>query len=635
MLLLHGTIASAATYNVSNLNDSGAGSLRQAVLDANGSGGADTITFQAGLTGTITLTTGEIAVTEGLTISGPGAALLSVSGNDASRIFNIEAAPAAPETIAISGLTMTDGLGFVSGDIDASSGGAIRVVGESLSLDAVTVANSMAGGHGAGVAFSGLTGFASGSQTAASLTVIHSQLSGNLAFATPSLQEGAGGGIYTRNAQSVTIDDTEFLNNSGNEGGGGISAQTMDATMPLQITNSRFDNNSSGSGMSGTVTGGAILLSGLADALIEDTEISNNRSNSGGGAGVSVTAASQLVMRRSAVVSNQVSGFGGGGGLLVEQASSLDLENSTIAGNFGSGGIAISFSTAVIDHVTIASNFDTGIIVGGAGATATVTNSILADSLGTNGDIQAGLAQNLSIGYSLVEGALGPYTDLGGNITGVDPQLLPVANNGGPTVTNSPSPTSPVINAGDPAFAPPPTTDQRGFPRVVGGRLDMGAVEVALPLADLTTTKSISGIAQQGQIFTFNISVSNAGPDAAANVVVTDILPPQVTFVSATPSQGSCSGTTTVTCTLGTLNPSATATIAIVVLLTGTGPVTNTATATSSTTEITPGDNSGSATFSIAPAPASVAGVPTLDPKMLFLLAASLAAAAMMLIKKL
>jgi hypothetical protein len=78
---------SAATFTVSNLADSGPGSLRQAVLDANAAAGPDDITFT--VVGTITLTSGQITITDPLVIHGPGAGALTVSGNDLSRIFGV------------------------------------------------------------------------------------------------------------------------------------------------------------------------------------------------------------------------------------------------------------------------------------------------------------------------------------------------------------------------------------------------------------------------------------------------------------------------------------------------------------------------------------------------------------------
>ncbi|MFL6235831.1 MAG: hypothetical protein ACJ76N_22060 [Thermoanaerobaculia bacterium] len=66
--------ADAATFQVINLNDSGAGSLRDAIGQANAAAGADTITFQAGLTGTITLTSGQLSIIDSVDIQGPGAA---------------------------------------------------------------------------------------------------------------------------------------------------------------------------------------------------------------------------------------------------------------------------------------------------------------------------------------------------------------------------------------------------------------------------------------------------------------------------------------------------------------------------------------------------------------------------------
>src|SRR5918997_1325310 len=70
----------AAIYTVTNLNDSGAGSLRQAIIDANNIAGDDVIIFQSGLSGTITLTSGQLLINSSIIIDGPGANLLSING---------------------------------------------------------------------------------------------------------------------------------------------------------------------------------------------------------------------------------------------------------------------------------------------------------------------------------------------------------------------------------------------------------------------------------------------------------------------------------------------------------------------------------------------------------------------------
>src|SRR5882757_5017798 len=94
--------AQAATITVTNTNDSGAGSLRQAIADANN---GDTIDF--GVTGTITLTTGQLLVVKSISINGPGSDRLTVDGNHASRVFQVQVDGGGAATIA--GLTITNG----------------------------------------------------------------------------------------------------------------------------------------------------------------------------------------------------------------------------------------------------------------------------------------------------------------------------------------------------------------------------------------------------------------------------------------------------------------------------------------------------------------------------------------------
>ena len=105
-----------ATFTVLNLADSGPDSLRDCVSKANTTGGFDTVDFKAGLFGTIALTTGEIAISETVIIAGPGSTVVTISGNNASRIFNVSAVPAAA-LVSIADLRISGGgLGFGRSD---------------------------------------------------------------------------------------------------------------------------------------------------------------------------------------------------------------------------------------------------------------------------------------------------------------------------------------------------------------------------------------------------------------------------------------------------------------------------------------------------------------------------------------
>ena len=102
--------------------------------------------------------------------------------------------------------------------------------------------------------------------------------------------------------------------------------------------------------------------------------------------------------------------------------------------------------------------------------------------------------------------------------------------------------------------------------------------------------------------YTYNITVTDLGQANAANVTVTDTLPGSVAFVSATPSQGSCSGTTTITCTLGTVNFQATATVAIQVTAPSSGAmISNTASVSTTSTDPVASNNSATTIVVVQP----------------------------------
>lgn len=110
-------------HYVTNTDDSGPGSLRQALADAND---GDTINFA--VAGTIGLTSGELLVDKSITISGPGAKNLAVNGNAKSRVFHI----ASGETVTISGLTIINGY-------TAGFGGGIHNDHAALTLNDCTI----------------------------------------------------------------------------------------------------------------------------------------------------------------------------------------------------------------------------------------------------------------------------------------------------------------------------------------------------------------------------------------------------------------------------------------------------------------------------------------------------------------
>ncbi|MEA2162302.1 MAG: hypothetical protein QOK37_429 [Thermoanaerobaculia bacterium] len=102
-----------------------------------------------------------------------------------------------------------------------------------------------------------------------------------------------------------------------------------------------------------------------------------------------------------------------------------------------------------------------------------------------------------------------------------------------------------------------------------------------------------------GQMVTYRLTVTNNGPAIATNVTVSDTLPASMLFISATPSIGSCSGTTTITCTLGTLPVGNSQFVNIIVQATATGTFSNTATVTATQPDPVPSNNSSTATTTV------------------------------------
>lgn len=280
----------AATITVTNTNDSGAGSLRQAIVDAvNG----DTIDF--GVTGTITLTTGQLLVDKSITIHGPGSDHLTVDGNHASRIFYVGNVGV---TATIAGLTITNGNATLGGGIinDSSTltvsnctisgnsasgtfglgGGLYNDVpfgNGSLEVLNCTVSDNSAGDNGGGI-------YNYGGSYTATLKVINSTISGNSALFY-------GGGIFNISAYGgsapVDVLNSTFSGNSVVRFGGGIyNSAFVDGSAPLHILHSTFSDNSafSGGAISNSDDGGSATLD-LTDTIL-DASVSGENVRGGG-----------------------------------------------------------------------------------------------------------------------------------------------------------------------------------------------------------------------------------------------------------------------------------------------------------------------------------------------------------------
>jgi uncharacterized repeat protein (TIGR01451 family) len=157
-----------------------------------------------------------------------------------------------------------------------------------------------------------------------------------------------------------------------------------------------------------------------------------------------------------------------------------------------------------------------------------------------------------------------------------------------------------------------------GVTIAAGGTADLAITKVAS-----TTTPTA------GTPFTFTLTATNNGPSSATNVMVTDVLPAGLTFGSTTTTQGTCTGSTTVTCTVGGLATGASATIVLTVTAPAAGAQSNTATVTANELDPTPANNTATATVTTAPVvppPPPPTTIPTLSEWALLALAGALAA---------
>ena len=364
VLLASGAPAQAATFTVSNTDDDGPGSLRDAIAQANATDAPDQISIST--TGVIFLTTGRLVVSSDMTITGPGADALEVSGNDSDRVFEVGTSATA---VTISGVTIADGfVGASSGSHAAATGtnGADGAVGGAngapanvstgdgtdeggagvanagtLTLRDVRVTNNLvqAGSGGNAVATGGAGGHGGN-------CIVGQCLDGG-AGGSATAVGGAGGdalGGGIRNTGTLRLERTVVTGNTVSAGSGG----TSEARGGAGGSGGSFRRGGAGGeayadgGPGGAARGGGVYNE--ATLTVRESTVSANNSTAGSGgrsesrAGNSGDAVQGTGGAGGRSVANAPGAGGAGTGAGIHNVGALTLDASTVAGNTASAG---------------------------------------------------------------------------------------------------------------------------------------------------------------------------------------------------------------------------------------------------------------------------------------------------------
>jgi hypothetical protein len=513
-----------SVLTVTNLADSGLGSLRDAIARASN---FDTVTFDPSLRGgTITLTSGELLLNKNLSIEGPGADSLAVSGGGASRVFEVQQG----WSVSLSGLTIADGrvtgaAGFggavlnagtlrvsgitFEGNTAAAAGGAVRNNGSLTVLDSFFADNSAfdAGAilNGGSLTLLGTTFQRNtAAQTGSGGAVVNG---GQLAVADCTFTDNAAyfGGAVESDGGQVTVVHSTLRGNRGGNGGGGLRIYAGSLTLSDSLL---ADNSAvSGGGLYTTTFGGTVLVerttftgnhtTGVGGALydtfssltIDASTVADNTASSGGGL---YTYGAQVTVRASTFSGNTASD----GGAVIVSSGRLDVVNSTFAGNragYYGGAVYADFNGGLFTFTssTVAGNsaFYGGGLAFFSGRVTLHNTLVAANTAEDSGsaNLFAYITAESGSSYNLI----GPgVSQVAGLVNGVnhnqvgitDPGLGALGDHGGPTQTMALLPGSPALNAGDPGLAGTP--DQRGVVR--SGGANVGAYQASASAFALT-----------------------------------------------------------------------------------------------------------------------------------------------------
>jgi hypothetical protein len=477
------------SYTVVNTNDSGTGSLRQAIADSNAQPGTNTIDFAPSAYGTILLTSGELLITNNVFIAGPGPTNEAVDGNHASRVFNVS------NTVAtFAGMTITNGFA-------AGSGGGINSSNSTLTFSNCIVSGNV-GGDGGGI-FNWIVGAGS-----SALNIVNSIVSGNSGARGGGINNIAFGGTASVQVVNSTLSGNKATSNGG--GGGIYSASGGGGSAIVQVVGSAISGNSANNNPSPSGPGGGIYIRstgpGIGSLTVSNSAITSNLGYSAGG-GIAifcqVPGSTTTVAVVSSTLNSNSTPFGGGAIFSTSYDSSsgqggnvsLQIANCTLSGNSAGAGTAIGNASHTgggitrILNSTVCSNFNfspfgtADSVDIGPNAKLEIGSTVL-NGLGPNLGGSPG-AMITSLGYNLGSDDGGGFLTNSTDQINTDPLLGPLQDNDGPTFTHAPRRGSPAIDKGKNFSGS--ATDQRGFARTLdiagvpnaagGDSTDIGAVE--------------------------------------------------------------------------------------------------------------------------------------------------------------
>jgi CSLREA domain-containing protein len=549
-------------------------SLRAAISEANALAGDDIINVPAGTyTQTLVAANedanagGDWDITTNITITGAGQAttILQAAATPNTATERVMEITSASAVVSISGVTLRHG-NKTGAAATATRGGGIRNAGTLTMTDSTVTLNNAAGAGGVrnertitlnNVTVSnnacnngGATCFGGGMyNTLAALstvTINNSTITNNTSTGPAANGFGfaAGIGIESASGFNLVITGSTISNNVGNgTGTGGANGSGLrmlpTAASTANITNSRFLNNSGAGGSSVQGSGITLFTSGTGSftGTWDGISVSGNTGNAGGsGVFLNATGGALNVDIRNSTISGNTGGINAGGvavtnvGGTASSTATVNFLNSTISGNTvsGSGGglfveqPAAGTVTVNCNFCTIAANQanidNTGAADGGGGifrstaGTVNLKNSIVADNTIGTGGVGPDIAGTVnSQDFNHIENLSGAtITGATGNNSTGDPQLGPLANNGGSTQTHLPAGGSPVANSipsGTNDCGNVVNRDQRGITRPQSTGCEKGSVEIQAAAAFFSVGGRVTastGVGVRGTLVTLS-----------------------------------------------------------------------------------------------------------------------------------